>query len=109
MMMEEEMYSQICYKKRIKDDALIYIGQAVKHPDRDKWDIDFDFPLADSTNVDHYYAGFVDSKGAVLDVDDSYYEAQLYIKPPVDMGDLPYVTGLVGYTNIYYYGELDGD
>lgn len=87
-----------CYKKRVRDNELILIGEAFKHEDKSQWD-----------RYEIYYPEFYSEDGDVIDVDYSYYECQGYVSFPT-RGDsydkLPNVRGLVGCNDMYYYDNF---
>ena len=97
-----------CYKKRVKDNELIFIGKFVKHDDKEQYDIDIYFPSVIKVDYfkdyDVYYPSFYNIEKEIVEVDYSYYECQLYTNS-FTLGDtlLPNVKGLSGYVDSCYY------
>ena len=88
-----------CYKKRVEDDEMIFIGEAEITKDG-TWEIMFYFPTRTylpGYNSSLYYPEFYieEDDYEVIKADNVAYESQLYISPPIDKDNLPYVIGLI--------------
>lgn len=92
------------YKKQVDNNSFVPIGEAIKHEDKDKWDIDFisnscnsekESHKTDSLKVNKYDKHFyvlVEREYKKLEVSSNYYWCQLYIDREFSI-----TTGMQGY------------
>lgn len=104
------MNNKKVYKKQIDSNSFVYIGEAIKHKDKNNWDIDFisnscssekESYKTDSLKVnkyDKYFYVLKEREYEKLDVSFNYYKCQLYSNK-----EFTITTGMQGYFSLPYY------